>query len=243
MNLLAIDTSMQACSAAVLATVCHGDKGGDLIAEEIYEEIGSGHAERLFPMIDEVLTKAGIGVADLQRIAVTTGPGNFTGVRIGLAAARGLALARGLDMVALNTLQVLAAAAPSPPDDTSSRLTGVVVDARRNQVYFQLFEAEESIAGKGALLLPPEEVEQMLPTDKRTLLIGSGSEIVAMALSPQARKLIDLLPPPATDFAQPHALVLARLAQGADICTEPPSPLYLRPPDAKIQSGYAIEKA
>ena len=238
MNLLAIDTSMQACSVAVLVT------GGSGTAPEIcsvYEPISRGHAERLMPMIDEVLNSAKLTIGELDRLAVTTGPGTFTGVRIGIATVRGLALALDLDIVAINTLRVIAADCfangPLAPD----QLLGVAIDARRDQIYFQLFNGQGPADQNGPQALHLDQIIPLLPADKTVLLTGSGSELLQSALARQSERKTALL-----DFRGgtplPRAKMLARLASVAPVCKTAPEPLYLRPPDAKIQSGYAIER-
>jgi tRNA threonylcarbamoyladenosine biosynthesis protein TsaB len=103
---LAFDTSAGACSAAVLG----GD--GTVLARRC-EALERGHAERLLPMLRDVLAEAGVEIADLALLAVTIGPGTFTGIRIGLAAARGLALASGLPLVGVTSLEAVAASVPA----------------------------------------------------------------------------------------------------------------------------------
>ena len=103
MNLLAIDTALEACSVGVAV-----DGGSPVF---VSETIGRGHAERLFGMISAAMEQAGIGYAALDRIAVTIGPGSFTGIRVGIAAARGLALVTGCPVAGIGTLAVLAESA------------------------------------------------------------------------------------------------------------------------------------
>ena len=92
MNVLAFDT----CLGAVSVAVRWQGPGGDWLTRHAHEARERGHAERLMPMIAEVMEDAGLAFSDLDRIAVTVGPGTFTGVRVGVAAARGLALASGV---------------------------------------------------------------------------------------------------------------------------------------------------
>ncbi|MCF6199624.1 MAG: tRNA (adenosine(37)-N6)-threonylcarbamoyltransferase complex dimerization subunit type 1 TsaB [Hyphomicrobiaceae bacterium] len=245
MKLLALDTSMQACSAAVLVKEDGAKEGGACKVHGLREHRERGHAERLMPMIDEVLALAGLGVRDLDRLAVTTGPGTFTGVRIGVAAARGLALALGLPLVAQNSLRVIAAQAfeswAPPPERAPKRLVGVVLDARRDQLYFQLFDQEGAYKNSAPQVIFPQQAEKILPTDKTVCLIGSGRELLRQHISENHSKNIVL-----SDFGegtpQPDAACLARLAHDTIPTDQPVAPLYLRPPDAKIQSGYAIER-
>jgi tRNA threonylcarbamoyladenosine biosynthesis protein TsaB len=123
--LLAFDTSAAHCAAAVLLS-------GRVILQE--EAMAKGQAERLMPMLEELLAKAGIGWSDLKALAVGTGPGNFTGVRIAVAAARGLALGLGIPAVGVTRLEAAAYGLPRP--------LRVVEDARRGEVYVQDFLAD-----------------------------------------------------------------------------------------------------
>ncbi|RME99210.1 MAG: tRNA (adenosine(37)-N6)-threonylcarbamoyltransferase complex dimerization subunit type 1 TsaB, partial [Alphaproteobacteria bacterium] len=135
MKLLALDTTLGACSAAVLCAA--GDRQR-LFAR--FEERARGHAEALMPMVADVLAEAGVGYDELDRIALTRGPGTFTGVRIGVAAARGLALATGAALFATDSLSVIAADARErwqQENDGGARPQQIatLVDARRGEVY------------------------------------------------------------------------------------------------------------
>src|SRR6476619_7698344 len=129
MRVLAIDTALEACSAAVL------DTGGGITASESVA-MTRGHAETLMPLIARVMNSAGIEFANLDRIAVTTGPGSFTGLRVGIAAARGIALAAGKPAIGLSTLAAFAA----PLIAADDRIPVVAaIDARHDHVYLQVF--------------------------------------------------------------------------------------------------------
>jgi tRNA threonylcarbamoyl adenosine modification protein YeaZ len=122
--ILAFDTSAAHCAAALLWD-------GGLIQRT--EPMEKGQAERLLPMLEEVLAEGGLGWNDLKALAVGTGPGNFTGVRIAVAAARGLALGLGIPAVGVTRLEALAHGLPRP--------VTVIEDAKRGEVYVQLFTA------------------------------------------------------------------------------------------------------
>src|SRR5712671_3110525 len=139
MRVLAIDTALEACSAAVL------DTGGGITASESLA-MTRGHAEALMPLIARVVNGAGIEFAQLDRIAVTTGPGSFTGLRVGISAARGIALAAGKPAIGLSTLSGFAAPHIAA-DDTKAVVA--VVDARHEQVYLQVF------GPGGRTIIPP----------------------------------------------------------------------------------------
>ena len=136
MNVLAFDTCLGAVSAAVR---WRGASGEWQVASR-FEARAGGHAERLMPMIAEVMEEAGLAFADLGRIAVTVGPGTFTGVRGGVAAARGLALASGLPVVTATSLAVMAHGAREQLQGRDADLLAVAVDARRGMVYLEIFD-------------------------------------------------------------------------------------------------------
>ncbi|GGL52419.1 tRNA (adenosine(37)-N6)-threonylcarbamoyltransferase complex dimerization subunit type 1 TsaB [Wenxinia marina] len=125
-TLLAFDTSAAHCAAALLS-------GNRILAERV-EEMSRGQAERLMPLLEEVLAEAGLGWRDLDGIGVGTGPGNFTGLRIAVAAARGLALGLGVEAVGVSAFEALADGAPQP--------CSAIVTAPRGQVYQQTFTAD-----------------------------------------------------------------------------------------------------
>src|SRR5215475_1857468 len=130
MRVLAIDTALGACAAAVLDT----ERGGIVASESI--PMVRGHAEALMPLVGRVMEKANLEFLELDRVAVTVGPGSFTGLRVGVAAARGIAVAAAKPAVGLTTLA--AYAAPYVATDDQAPLV-VAINARNNQVYMQLF--------------------------------------------------------------------------------------------------------
>src|SRR6187455_1021683 len=130
MLILAIDTALDACAAAVLDT-----SAGKLIAQES-QAMKRGHAEALMPLIARVMKASGVAFAALDRIAVTTGPGSFTGLRVGISAARGIALAAGKPVVGVTTLAAYAAPYIAQNDQIS---VAVAIDARHEHVYLQVF--------------------------------------------------------------------------------------------------------
>src|SRR5450830_1638087 len=143
MRVLAIDTALEACSAAVLDTEL-----GTIVAHESLPML-RGHAEALLPLIARVMDRAGLEFTALDRIAVTTGPGSFTGLRVGLSAARGIALAAEKPVVGLTTLS--AYAAPHVSESGTHPLISAI-DARHDHVYMQ------AVSGNGTTLLRPRVV-------------------------------------------------------------------------------------
>ncbi|MEE9588777.1 MAG: tRNA (adenosine(37)-N6)-threonylcarbamoyltransferase complex dimerization subunit type 1 TsaB [Hyphomicrobiaceae bacterium] len=231
LNVLAIDTSFEACSAAVVA----GQDGGERAART-YEVLSKGHAERIMSMVRSVVGEAGLGFTQIDRIAVTVGPGSFTGVRIGMAAAKGLALATSKELVGQTSLAVMAARyRREHPQCEELKPLAVVVDARRGQVYMQQF-ASGSDRGTGPVICAPDDAALVLPHG--SLVVGSGAHLVAAAAMTHGRGLqVDC------GELQPDAYDLAILARAMPAPDRPVAPLYLRAPDAKAQVGKAVTRA
>src|SRR6478609_7730169 len=141
MLILALDTALDACAAAVL------DTGANKLIAVESQTMKRGHAEALMPLIARVMKESAVPFAALDRIAVTTGPGSFTGLRVGLSAARGIALAANKPAVGVTTLSAFAAPLVSD-EDTTPILSAI--DARHDHVYFQM------IAGDGVGLIAPQ---------------------------------------------------------------------------------------
>jgi tRNA threonylcarbamoyladenosine biosynthesis protein TsaB len=225
MKLLAIDTASSACSAALLSN-------GRIVASRV-ETMERGHAEALMPMVADVLDSAAAacpgGFRDLDCLAVTVGPGAFTGVRIGLAAAGGMAAAAGLPLVGLTTLEVVAAAEPA-----GGRPLLVALNSKRRDVYVQLFDAA-GVALTAPQAVLPEGIPPLLPGEP-IALTGDGCASVADVLRDAGRDFRRLPGP-----GRPEAAVLARLAavRTGDGAALPapgtvPRPLYLRAPDVTL---------
>jgi len=235
MNILAFDTCLGAVSAAVSR---RGPEG--LRLHEACELRTAGHAERLMPMIREVMQAAGLAFAELDRIAVTQGPGGFTGVRLGIAAARGLALATGKPVVAATSLAVMAQRAEDllaeAGEPVGARRLLVAVDARRGALYVQGFAAGAG-ATTEAQLLTAEDAARKLRGDGAVLVVGSGATAVAAA----AQAFGVVVEARLTEL-QPHARHLAAMAAGL-APVSPVSPLYLRLPDVRPQEASALVRA
>ncbi|GIQ76124.1 tRNA (adenosine(37)-N6)-threonylcarbamoyltransferase complex dimerization subunit type 1 TsaB [Bradyrhizobium sp. RD5-C2] len=217
MIILAIDTALDACSAAVLDT-----NSGNTIAIES-QAMQRGHAEALMPLIARVMKESGIGFAGLDRIAVTTGPGSFTGLRVGLSAARGLALSAEKPVVGLSTLAAFAA--PVVAENAAPPILSAI-DARHDHVYFQL------VGGDGSLMLKPKVApiaEALEAAQFGALhLVGNAANILA------ERWPVDAAPPVKVDRqSAPDIIWVAWVGAAVDPDTAPPRPFYLRAPDAK----------
>lgn len=184
-----------------------------------------GQAESLVPLIGAVLQQAGIAPVAVDRIAVTLGPGSFTGVRIALAAARGLALALNKPVFGLSSLETMAAALPPAAIPTL-----IAVDARRGEVYAQGFGPEGKALGP-PLALSLETIADHVPAGPLRLA-GSGADLVAARLT---RPDVVVVP----GLVAPDAAVLAARVAGMNAVfgTPTPEPLYLRAPDAKLPAS------
>lgn len=217
MLILALDTALDACAAAILDTV-----SGKLVAQQS-QPMKRGHAEALMPLIARVMKEAGLPFAALDRIAVTTGPGSFTGLRVGLSAARGIALAAGKPVVGLTTLSAYAAPLVS---ENGEHPVISAIDARHDQVYFQV------VSGDGGSLIPPKvaSIAEALEASRfgAPRLVGNAAQILAERWPDEAPPPVGVDEQPAPDIAW-----VAWLGAAADPNTAPARPFYLRPPDAK----------
>jgi tRNA threonylcarbamoyladenosine biosynthesis protein TsaB len=227
MRILAIDTSCAAASAAVV------DSGMMEPLAVVSRAMTRGHAEALAPMIEEAsLTVAG-GLAALNRIVVTTGPGSFTGIRVGLAMARAMGLALGVPVVGVSTLAALAAPLLSEP---RAGVIAAAIDARHGSAYFQLFEAS------GRPLGPPR-----CDTLRECVRgIGAGPALLtgdaALLLATEAHRAG--LPYDLGDASDaPDIVAVARMGLALDPATNPARPLYVKPPDARPNVAEPIARA
>ena len=226
MRVLAIDTALEACSAAVLDTELGAISGHESLP------MVRGHAEALLPLIARVMDSAGLEFAALDRIAVTTGPGSFTGLRVGIAAARGIALAAGKPAIGLSTLAAFAAPLVAA-DDTLPVV--VAIDARHDNVYLQVFGPSGRTIVAPRLATLREALRAAATGAPR--LVGTAAEMLAAAwpAGQGAPHLVD--PRRAPDIDWVARLGAAALATGA-----PPKPLYLRAPDAQPQNAAQLAR-
>lgn len=219
MRTLAVDTAAHLCAA------CIYDSARDTVSARAVEDIGRGHAEHLFAIVETALDEASLTYSDLDRLAVCVGPGSFTGVRIGVSAMRGLSLALSLPVVGVTRLDALAQDAPR------GEPLFVVLDARRGGVYAQAFDEEGLAEGEPAVL----SVEAACKMVERSgaVLTGSGASLL-IAAGAQSRVV--------SDASTPDVATIARIASLADVPADKPKPLYLRSADAKPQIGFAVER-
>lgn len=218
MKILAVDTALGACSVALLED--------DKILAHIFEPMERGHAERLAPMVDEAMKQAGVDFAALGRLAVTTGPGTFTGQRVGLAFMRGLRLALRVSLTGVTTLEAMAVAAMA---ETGARKAAAIHDARREEAYLLLRDGEAVV--QPPVVLAFEEAVAHIAAFGPCAVAGTGAATAHQKLSDDY---------PLSTIRQPDALWVAKLAQKLPASDGAPGPLYLRAPDAKLPGGKTL---
>jgi len=208
MPVLAIDTSEAWCSAALVAY------GAALAVRR--EHLGRGHAERLMPMIEELLLEAGLTLADVTRLAVVTGPGTFTGLRIGLSVARGLGLALGRPVLGFTGFPLVA----GPYAGANTGVIHAVIDGRGGQAFHQSFQGLDETGFP--IALDEGSCHDVAEIQKRIdaapgLVVGSGAPLVGGEAG----------------FGGIDPVWLGSVAARLDPALHLPEPTYFRPPDAK----------
>lgn len=211
MLVLAFDTTAAACSVALV------HDGAPRV--RIRETMEQGQAEALMPLIERAMTEASVAYADLDLIAVTVGPGSFTGVRVGLATARALSLAAGKPCIGVSSLDVLAAAVPDAERGRAETILAAV-DTKRGDLYLQGFDAATRAPRAEPTALPPDQIAAW-NGDSRAVVIGDGAAEALQAVPHAIASAADPLP---------DAVLLARLAAARTPDPAGPLPLYVLPP-------------
>jgi len=214
---LAIETALAQCAVCVL------EGGRETVRAE---PMAKGHAETLPLMVREALEAAGVAAGDLSRIAVTVGPGSFTGVRVGLAFARGLAVGTPAEAVGISTLEAIARAAGAAAEGEA---VAAVVDARRGEAFLQVFDGEtgEPLSAPGLFAAEAAARAALEAAEGRALrFAGPAADPVLAAAAalgaPTVRGGPDVIDP----------AFLARLARSLPAVPGGPRALYVRAPDA-----------
>ncbi len=212
MLVMGLDTALQRCSVAIL-------RDGAVVGDQSVD-MARGHAEHLAPMAAAVLAEVGVAIAELDRIGVVVGPGGFTGVRIALSFARGLAIGVDIDVVGITSLAALAG---NVDDAGDGELIAPIIDARRGQVYAALYEQSGLCRVQPFVSDPEQALKQLSDAAQgaKTITIGSGADLLSGAWRQSQGD------------AQIDAIVVAALAADAAPPFGRPPPLYLRGPDAK----------
>lgn len=224
MRVLAIDTALAACSAAVLDTA-----NGGLVASESLPMV-RGHAEALMPLLARVAKASGLAFTELERIVVTTGPGSFTGLRVGIAAARGLGVATNIPVVGVTTLSAYAAPYLAANDQIP---VVVAIDARHEHVYLQVFGA-----GGRTLIAPrlaPLNDAIRAASEASARIVGSAAQAVANGVGRTAPAIVD-------PRVAPEIVWVARIGAAVSEAQAPPKPQYLRAPDAQPQHAASLPR-
>lgn len=217
MIILALDTASPTCAACLV-------RGGEVLAEAS-EIIGTGHAERLMPMVKEIMARAKVSYGDIGLIAVSIGPGSFTGVRTGVAAAKGFAQALNIPIVGISTLEAIAFEARKLAGDKPIR---VVIDAKRGEVHCQVFSADGAPESEPALLaLEDAKNGSMILAGNGAALVNATAPVILRNASTASISI----------FAE-----IALLQGAGDTSSLTIMPLYLRGADAKPQSGFALAR-
>lgn len=226
MILLAIDCAANLCAACVYDAAAGRELG------RAVRDLGKGHAEHLMDVLAEALQRSGKAYADLGRITVAVGPGSFTGVRVGVSTARGLALALSIPAVGVTTLEAIAAEASAGAALADVNVLAAI-DAGRDGIYVGVYDPF------GAVRYPPAimtlEAAAALASRDRLLLAGSAAARIA-ALMPGDQG------DAAAGGATADILTYARLGAARAPDGGKPRPLYLRAPDAKPQLGFTLQR-
>jgi tRNA threonylcarbamoyladenosine biosynthesis protein TsaB len=236
MRILAFDTATSTTTVALA-----GASDAVLLARHDPEPGGRpGHATHLLPLAAELLRRAGIGWAALERIAVGIGPGTFTGLRIGIATARALARAQPIPLAGVSTLQSLALGARAWPATGGIDSVVAVIDARRGEVFAAGWRLAELQELQGALIAPrafaPDELARTLADlDDRALAVGDG----AVLFRPVLERSGAFVPEDDSELhrvsAALHCLIAERLP---GVAPDQVRPEYLRPPDARLLPSW-----
>ena len=225
LRILAIDTALDLCSACVV-----DDAGDGAVAQESMV-LARGHAEALLPLVERVMARVEGGFESLERVAVTVGPGSYTGLRVGLSAARALGLALGKPVVGVTTLSALLAPLLAAGHEGT---LAAAIDARHGAVYLLALSAGEGVAVAPAHLALDEAAERL--GQGPVTLVGSGAPLVAAALA--ARGVAATV----SGTGGPDILSVASLGQVADPSQALPRPMYLRGADAKPQDHARLAR-
>ncbi len=219
MNVLGLDSATEACSAAVLHD--------GTVAARRFETMQRGHAEVLMPLVRDVMRDANMTFGDIDLIAATVGPGGFTGLRIGLASARALALAAAIPLVGVTTLEAVAKA-----QAVRDMPVLIALDSKRDDIYVQLFDGKNCPLCEPGALLPPD-IAGLLPAGD-VAVAGNAAEGVLRHFSSRKPPLVPVAGPALPDAAIVASIGMKRFAARTAATASPPRALYLRAPDARL---------
>ena len=226
MRILAIDTALGLCSAAVFDIATGARLSGESLAMD------RGHAEALLPLIERTINRVEGRFQALERVAVSVGPGSFTGLRVGLAAGRAIGLGLGIPVVGVSTLSAFAGPFIGKDD---AELVVSLVDARHDHVYLQAVSSEGRIVAPPGLVACGDAVA--LIGNARARLAGNATALLGGLLNAAGHSFVT-----EGDQIGPDIAWIARLGAAARPELSPPTPLYLKPPDAAPQTNGRIAR-
>lgn len=229
MHVLGIDTATGACSVALW----RGEGADGTVVARRFEPVARGQAEILVPMVQAVLGDADVAFSDIDRFGVTVGPGAFTGLRVGLATVRGMALATGRPVVGVTTFEAIAHALPEA--ERAARRVLVMVDSRRTEIFAQLFGADLQALGDPLVDTPAGVLARIAPGP--LIVAGDAAAQVQDAIAFRA-DTVRAAGPGFPDAAAVAALAAGRVGRAGAAAF--PAPLYLRPPDARLPGGRSV---
>jgi tRNA threonylcarbamoyl adenosine modification protein YeaZ len=227
MRILALDTAFPAISACILDEGAEDPESMETIAME------RGHSEALLPLIERVMARVEGGFASLDRVAVTIGPGSFTGLRVGIAAARAIGVACKVPVVGISTFAALAAPLIL---EQKPGLAAAAIDARHGNVYFAAFGPDGRTALTPRVVSPREAMRSLGAGPVR--LAGSGAALLAAEAAAAGTEIEIARESPGVDI-----VFVAKLGLLADPGRAPPRPLYLKAPDVKVPEAAQIQPA
>ena len=226
-KIVAFDTTMETCSVAVCTD--------DHVIARRQEYFSNGHAERLVPMIQSVLAEADTGYGEIDLIAVTVGPGKFTGIRVGLSAARGIALTTGASVVGVSTLDVIAEGARKRSSFDRESTIMVIHNALRDELFCQMVPFDAAVSSTPPITVALADAVSLLPAGPVTV-VGSGVRLLKDQIICE-RSDVTISDAPNSPDASDLARIGDRIARLGQIEKWPPKPLYIRAPDARVPAG------
>ncbi len=210
MIVMGLDTTGPHCSVSIVNDA--------QVLAHISEKIGRGHAEALAPMVKRALNDAGLNAADITKLAVCTGPGSFTGLRVALSFAKGFALPRKMPVIGINALEVMAAQI----DPHQENRVVSVMDVRRGELCWAGYEKHNCLSAP--VTEPVETARKNIAAFAYDRLAGDGADQIAEA----------------SPVLSVSTAALAWLAMDKDVAVYPAIPLYSRGPDAKLPGGKSL---
>jgi len=227
---LAMDTAGSACAA------CLYDSSNQKVLAEMSEEIGRGHAERLMGLVSDVMNRAKICYNDIGRIITTVGPGSFTGIRVGVATARGFGVGLGIPVVGVTNLEAMIAEAVETLGDKDAGNIGAVMEAGRGQLYCQFTFATPLSERDTPFMASVDAVAECLNSSQSGVTLcgnAAGSLSAMLANKPAITENLE----------SPRTSVIAHIRAAKTCSHQRTEPLYLPSPAAKRQTRFLFHRS